>query len=1418
MKNLTLLTATLIALIWNSTKLNGQSPIVSLPPFYYDAVVEAQFPLPQPALSNPALFDDFIETGNLVDATGATVFGYDGRPAKACHNAIYGENGELVAFIIDEYIFDREGYLLDVFEDQGGNVGLQENEFSIIPDPSNCNRFYIVGIQYNERSYDMSSLGYESAYIYYSVLDLTKDRSDYLYNETRIGGLEEAQNGRKIFDLFPRRISPQWPDYPVAIDNVSGRAGAFSFAVTPINDNNERFLFVSRSGQLHRFLIDANGITWDNNQPDYYVSSPNTGTGAGLSLLDFRDVLPQTGTIGVENVDRLHRQELEVIQLVNGNYRVGRNLTVSVNNSLKLTYTVTVDFDNNGILIPGSENYYEIRNSNAPTTYDPNDDLYLTGLEFSEDGNYIYVTTTINSDYPNEPAIRYIDVANVTVNHLTVPNEQDFRSGFIELAANGKLYFAADGKLGSLDDPNNPSSPFVPNAVILPGYVYANGYEPNNTSDFKIAYVLPDQIDGEDWLAIKDDIYPCCDRVSGGYSGGFTALTGTHTWEPGDNPFNNAVGDVYMNGNLTIPSGANIVIKNMTFRFEELAQVNVEPGGRLRIYGTTLTSRSCEGLMWQGVRVIGSGNGVAPIPIANHGYFTMYQSSEISNAYIGVTNHYAEGDQNDPALQIPNYGATGGLISVSNSTFLNNIKDVDLNTYNHPNRKYYFTNCDFLTTAQILDGSNPTWHAEIVNSSNTYFKGCDFANTTTGVYGDTERGGGINSIDTQFEVTYRCNGPVIIGGPCNNKDRGAFNGLHRGVYATASSSSTPATIKYCDFSDVSMGVYLQNTDLSYCVNNNFNDIGPLVPMPLINLTLANGAYGLYLDHTTGYSVENNEFNTQLSNHTFGTIVVNSNAGHNPDVTTVTDRIYNNRYVNLDYGIAGLLNNVDIGTDGSVDQASGLRIICNDFEGSNKNDVAWDLGGISSIQATNGFQNGAGNTFSTSPSPAGSQFMNYNVWQADPNIQGHLFFTQYFYDAINNGPAGSVIQPTINSAPNNYNTKTTQTSSTFNPATSCPVNRFDLSKKSLLGGKKSLAESRLFDGEAIESTYAYTDLEAKDLIDQYKNGQISSGNYKNQMMVLAPYLNDERLIDQLDNTLNLPHGIVKNIMESSAPLSKKVIDEVDQASLPKGIKNQIFSLEAANNELPLNVREKYKSIGYVIESKLLVTELIKEYLTDTTIVGGEDSAYALMKQYGRFYKKCDETSFLIGRGKYSEAQDIIDELKIASALHQDFCKFNELLIELNTAAEGCYAIKNDTALKAEVEAIAYKPEQDKTCLRAYRILQEVYKLSFNEKLPYYGLPKSSNGILATQDESDYVSTSLISIYPNPSSGIVNIFIDDEMNSTGSIMVYDNLGKMIVNTTFANSLGYVDLSSFEKGLYMVVVTTESGETYFDRVILE
>lgn len=68
--------------------------------------------------------------------------GYDGAPSTALHAAWPNEFKRPLFFIVEEKIYDAQGYLVDELMSINGPV-IGTSELLIVPNPSNCQQFYI---------------------------------------------------------------------------------------------------------------------------------------------------------------------------------------------------------------------------------------------------------------------------------------------------------------------------------------------------------------------------------------------------------------------------------------------------------------------------------------------------------------------------------------------------------------------------------------------------------------------------------------------------------------------------------------------------------------------------------------------------------------------------------------------------------------------------------------------------------------------------------------------------------------------------------------------------------------------------------------------------------------------------------------------------------------------------------------------------------------------------------------------------------------------------------------------------------------------------------------------------------------------------------------------------------------------------
>ncbi len=81
----------------------------------------------------------------------------------------------------------------------------------------------------------------------------------------------------------------------------------------------------------------------------------------------------------------------------------------------------------------------------------------------------------------------------------------------------------------------------------------------------------------------------------------------------------------------------------------------------------------------------------------------------------------------------------------------------------------------------------------------------------------------------------------------------------------------------------------------------------------------------------------------------------------------------------------------------------------------------------------------------------------------------------------------------------------------------------------------------------------------------------------------------------------------------------------------------------------------------------------------------------------------------------------------------------------------------------------------------------------------------------------MNTNRIELYPNPTSGIVNIATKD-LKGSYSISLFDLLGKKIKNyINLSKDVNSLDLRDLNKGVYMIELT-QGESVWTEKLILE
>lgn len=418
-------------------------------------------------------------------------------------------------------------------------------------------------------------------------------------------------------------------------------------------------------------------------------------------------------------------------------------------------------------------------------------------------------------------------------------------------------------------------------------------------------------------------------------------------------------------GNLIIENGAKLTITN-TVSFYPQSSVIVKIGGKLVVNGGTLTNVAdlCHGnRMWQGVQVWGNRNA--------HQYLI---SGQYQQGYIELTNATIQNAICAVDLWKPDdYFATGGIIKATNSSFINNTRAIhalfykNFHPYNGQETNYNATinNCTFNITSSYLAIKTFYKHIDLTCVRGFSFSGCDF-NLSPNVSGVSEWNQAIASYSSGFYSSGRCTSPGNIY-PCTSYDPTTYNGFRWGIYAS-NDFLTPYTfnVSRSNFDNNVYGISASAVKNESVIFSNFN-VG-------YNNTpgcSASSGYGIFLDHSSGFAIEENSF-TKMAG-----APQSYYTGISTNFTESVDEIYKNSFNGLSYANYAFGSNIlnDFLTQG-------LAYYCN----TNQNNYADFFAPDQLTYALQAFQGDpqhpTGNTFSSNAT--------WHFYNGTPTLVGYYY--------------------------------------------------------------------------------------------------------------------------------------------------------------------------------------------------------------------------------------------------------------------------------------------------------------------------------------------------------------------------------------------------------------------------------------------
>ena len=842
-------------------------------------------------------------------------------------------------------------------------------------------------------------------------------------------------------------------------------------------------------------------------------------------------------------------------------------------------------------------------------------------------------------------------------------------------------------------------------------------------------------------------------------------------------------------------------------RFSSGATVIIDEGAKLIVNGGTL--EACPDVMWGGVKILGSME-IDPETFIEslHAIVQIFNNGTIKDAVIGIEN------------------TGGGIVYMDNANFVNNQKAIVMYGSTYQAEKSYFQNGNFKTNSLYhIPTTYPFKHfVELNNIYKLNILGCIFENKIgVGVTNNyNAQGKGIVSFGSVFTVADKCNNPNITtpGTPCppEYSAKSEFRNLEYGIYATSDNLIKNFTVRNTTFDNNSKGIFAMTINDAVFTSNKFNipylyyQYDPYYP------TSPAGAYGMYLNSCSGYTVEGNTFDkvSSVTNASWGLIINNSGNANNS--------VYNNIFKNIEYaGTQSQENNRGTLTE------EGLKIKCNDYS-YNKQDIfvaslppssnlgisIWQGAGITNPNDILNVRKPAGNTFSKADNTS-LLLTDYNNTYGD-NIK-------YFHHSGTNAdpwvPLSCNQPPKITLSPVNVNyTKQAACPSIAYTGNVEPREQSDLiqglSDKSLQLNSARLILQIWVDGgnteglkQTVKLSYPW---EAYELY--------------NELLGLSPYLSDDVLKNAIQNEDGLPPLMLKLILLANpqAVRSNEVMDALRARNNPFP-EEWMVELEQGLEVLsPLEYLEADVAY-YATERKTYLDLLKKNYLADT-IEGGIVNLIQLLDNETDIESRYELVFAELANHDPEAANNTLNDIgQMLPENEAEIDKYNKLTMLLPVIVR----LENESITWDDLEGgertIIYDLSDNNNELPG--MLAKSIRLHFDSTYIYKELVyllRDQTLKMATDHKINKTAISsdqVFKVSPNPADKFMIVEYPIDISAKEALLlITDMQGRLQMKHTLKTTTNQtlIDVSSLKNGTYHCTIMVDGQQKTVNKIIVQ
>jgi len=187
---------------------------------------------------------------------------------------------------------------------------------------------------------------------------------------------------------------------------------------------------------------------------------------------------------------------------------------------------------------------------------------------------------------------------------------------------------------------------------------------------------------------------------------------------------------------------------------------------------------------------------------------------------------------------------------------------------------------------------------------------------------------------------------------------------------------------------------------------------------------------------------------------------------------------------------------------------------------------------------------------------------------------------------------------------------------------------------------------------------------------------------------------------------------------------------------------------------------------------------------------------------------------------SNAQSVSGPVKLKGSTSVTIGGGSNYTYTMNATADVNIAAGSKIVFKPGAKAVKgakLKAKVGATVIQKSAQVNNVPKLvSYPVTSPYIGKVASYNEEEVQTEVSISLLEKAVSIFPNPTDGIVNIKITGQGLDKGTVSVANTIGKHVYSAPINSAYQQVDLTSLPAGLYFISVNLE-GKMYREKVLI-